>query len=370
MRILRGRNVNDLFYEGMHLLDEAGVREQSRAGDVMVAPWPVMSVYERPMERVLFDAHRDANPFFHLMEGLWMIAGRNDSSFLNRYISDFGQRFAEPDGDVHDAYGHRWREAMGFDQLSEIVRRLRDNPQDRQCVLQMWDARTDNFENGMNDLRGDWRGRPCNTHAYFRVRDVAYRDPPVTDQNSAEWESRITRGEDKVLDMTICCRSNDAVWGAHGANAVHFSMLMEYVAGRVGVQVGTMYQLSNNYHSYIEVLSKIGDPVDLTDHDPYECGEVHEMPMAYDWDKFDDDLRHFMRWHDDYLWGQDEVTEPYYELDRGLANDWFLGTAGRVALARRLWTRGMRREALATAEAITSPDWRRACVEWMERRTK
>ncbi len=238
MRVIRARNVNGALNEGMHLLDECGVREDSRAGPVVVAPWPVTTIYERPCERVLFEPRRDANPFFHLMEGLWMLAGRQDAKFLNRYVRDFGDRFAEPtvmwqnenERIIHDAYGHRWRRAFGYDQLDLIVKKLRANPQDRQCVLQMWDATAWQERDlvvkiygddmiGQDDLEGDWVSRPCNTHAYFRVRDVAYRDPPVTDQNSAEWEARIARGGDKVLDMTICCRSNDAIWGAHGANA-------------------------------------------------------------------------------------------------------------------------------------------------------
>jgi thymidylate synthase len=55
-----------------------------------------------------------------------------------------------------------------------------------------------------------------------------------------------------VLDLTVLCRSNDVVWGAYGANAVHFSVLQEYLAGRIGVDVGVMYQFSNNYHGYVD----------------------------------------------------------------------------------------------------------------------
>jgi thymidylate synthase len=353
----RARNVNGMFYEGMHLLDEDGAREDSRAGPVVVAPWPVMSVYERPTERVLFDPRRDANPFFHLMEGLWMLSGRNDASFLNRYVSNFGQRFAESasgrsgaeaDGVIHDAYGHRWRSALGHDQLDAIVARLRANPQDRQCVLQMWNA----DERGQQwDLTGDWKTRPCNTHAYFRVRLVPSPAP--------------LRSMDRVLDMTICCRSNDAVWGAHGANAVHFSMLQEYVAGRVGVGVGTLYQLSNNYHAYVDALAKIGPPEELCDADPYE-GAVSAMPMATDWNTWDEDLADFMSWHDD-LWTNGERAARLIEKR---TNEWFYWTPVLVSLARWQWTNAQKHSAMRTAEQISATDWRRACVEWMQRRMK
>lgn len=335
MRLIEARNVNGVFPIGMRLLDEEAFYEESRAGDVKVAPWPVTTIYQRPMERVLFDPKRDANPFFHLMEGLWMLAGREDSAFLNRYVATFGERFAEKDGTVHDAYGQRWRESFGFDQLDHIAARLRSNPQDRQCVLQMWDANV-----GEDDLTGDWRGRPCNTHAYFRLRDSEF------------------------LDMTICCRSNDAVWGAHGANAVHFSMLLEYMAGRIGVGVGKMYQHSNNYHGYVSELQRIGDLRDLKGHDPYHSGEVTAMPMAIDWDTWDNDLMRFMTWHDTQLPDGIALHDTGVELH----NPWFYNVAGRVALARWQWTNGMKPTARRCVEHITAPDWRKACTEWMNRR--
>ncbi len=356
MRVIRARNVNDAFYEGMHLLDEVGAQESSRAGSVLVVPCPVTTVTERPTERVLFDPRRDTNPFFHLMEGLWMLAGRDDAAYLDRYVADFGSRFAEsasgnvgaePGGHVHGAYGHRWRSALGFDQLDAIVDKLRANPGDRQCVLQMWDgsrvAPTYGDNVGRNDLLGDWKDRPCNTHVYFRVRQTE---------------------REKVLDITVCCRSNDAIWGAHGANAVHFSMLQEYVAGRVGVATGTMHQVSNNYHVYEDSFKKLGDVSDLTTADPYESEQVTTTPMATDWSMWDNDLRHFMKWHDEVL-----PMERPHPWDR-IVNTWFIETASRVALARWQWTHAQKHSAMKTAEGISAPDWRRACVEWMQRRNR
>jgi thymidylate synthase len=304
------------------------------------------------MERVLFCKKRDANPFFHLMEGLWMLAGRKDSAYLNRYVATFGERFGESDGTIHDAYGHRWRKALGFDQLDVIVEKLRTNPKDRQCVLQMWSGDPDQE----NDLLGDWKGRPCNTHVYFAVRTVLVPSPAPL------------RSMDRVsmLDMTITCRSNDAVWGAHGANAVHFSMLQEYMAGRIGVEVGTMYQFSNNYHGYVSELDRIGDPIELSGVDPYSAG-MKPRVMATDWSKFDADLVAFMKWHDDGLRDGQSITSPMNGAG-ALHNDWFVSVAGKVALARWQWTHGCKPSARTTVEAITAMDWRAACLEWMDRR--
>jgi hypothetical protein len=54
------------------------------------------------------------------------------------------------------------------------------------------------------------------------------------------------------LDMTVTNRSNDIVWGACGANVVHFSLLLEYVAGSLGMPMGSYTQFSTNSHIYNE----------------------------------------------------------------------------------------------------------------------
>lgn len=373
MITLKGRNVNALWPQGMLALETEGVTADSRGGRVRVMSCPVVSVYEKPQERVLMDAVRDANPFFHLMESLWMLAGRDDAAFLNRYVGDFGKRFAEhgdePCAYVHGAYGHRWRHALGFDQLDEVVKKLRLNPDDRQAVIQMWDA--SNYIDGRGDLTGNFKDRPCNTHVYLRVRNVAYRDPPVTDQNSAEWEARIARGDDKVLDLTVLCRSNDVVWGAYGANAVHFSVLQEYLAGRVGVAVGKMYQFSNNFHGYEATTKKFGDAMMMSlETDPYATGRVSAMPMGTAWDKWDADLAAFMEWHDGTLWYTPHGHERPLSEDFAYANPWFGQVAERVAIVNNLWKQGARAAALTVAENIAASDWQAACVAWIERRMK
>ena len=219
--VIKVRNVNDAVHEGFYWLKIAGVDETSRNGSVRVAPGPVVTEYSHPCERVLFDADRDANAVFHLLESLWMLAGYNDSAPLLPYNARMAE-YAETSGAIHGAYGYRWRNQFGFDQILAIVQELRAKPSSRQCVLQMWHAPM--------DLGVDVKDRPCNTNAYFQVR-----------KNS----------EDKpALQMTVCCRSNDALWGAYGANAVHFSILQELMARAIGVEVGTYTQFSNNFHAY------------------------------------------------------------------------------------------------------------------------
>lgn len=359
MRVIEGEDVNELYWRGMNILRAEGKREETRNGPALVMTEPVCSVYKNPKQRVLLDLKRAANPFFHLFESLWMLAGRNDVAALNRYITDFGTRFAENDGTVHGAYGHRWRRALGYDQLESIVHKLKTNPRDRQCVLQMWDGRCEDGRDagvdvlGCNDLDGSWKDRPCNTHVYFRLRDEVEVSGLVgshTTQNGL-WP---------ILDMLISCRSNDIVYGAYGANAVHFSILHEYMAGRLGgVLVGKMEQMSFNYHGYVDVLDKVGCPTHL---ETYKGHQLSTSPMVHNGDSWDKDLNYFMSWHKTMI--ETGITEA-----GTYSNKWFKYTAEPFFIAHYKWKSAMHKEARTMAGLIEAEDWRFAAMQWFDVRT-
>ena len=221
-------DVNDAFAElvvGIHSGSIPTVRSASRNGDVLVVEEPVIITYRYPRQRVLFNAARDCNPFFHLFESLWMLAGRNDITPLVYY----NPRMAEYSDDgktMHGAYGHRWRccersfYQESFDQVREIVHQLSVESTSRRCVLSMWIP--------LEDLWKITKDKPCNTHVYFAVDDG------------------------RCLDMTVCNRSNDLIWGMLGANMVHMSLLQEYMACCIGVKVGRYHQMTNNMHVYVD----------------------------------------------------------------------------------------------------------------------
>jgi hypothetical protein len=233
MIVIRAKNVQDALWRGMGLLGTSGVKRDSRNGTVLMAPEPVTTVYENPTERVLFWQPRDANPFFHLFESLWMLAGRNDTAFVCEFVkrmsdySDDGETF-------HGAYGYRWVQHFGFDQLQPIVEALWKNKDDRRQVLQIWDATADLGKQG--------KDFPCNIAVHFQVN-----------VNGA-------------LDMSVFNRSNDMIWGAYGANAVHFSVLQEYMAGAIGIPVGQYRQVSDNFHAYTAVWEPLAEAMMYQPH--------------------------------------------------------------------------------------------------------
>lgn len=338
MKILDVSNVHCALPEALRMLETHGYPRNSRNGPVLMMDCPVSTVYRFPEQRVLLWPGRDANPFLHLYESLWMLAGRNDVAPLLRYAKQF-KEFSDDGVILHGAYGYRWRFAFDpIDQLEVIAERLHNDPNDRRCVLQMWDA---NFDLGFNG-----KDVPCNTMATFQ------------------------RGRDGELNLTVFCRSNDVIWGAYGANAVHFSFLQEYMARWIGCRVGTYTQVSVNWHAYVNVLNKMKDVPRrkvLLSEDPYTKRMLSlPMPLIKDIRELDTQIRHLLHEADTNF----QTPEDKLRFD----NQWFKTIYG-VLKAHHIWrTYGSLVSPSAKFQAAvhclpdTNYDWVVAAYEWLLRR--
>lgn len=270
MKVIEASNVNIAYAKALSYMNDFGIKRESRAGEVLVVPEPVTTHYRNPRERVLFSTQRDANPFFHLFEALWMLTGANDVQ-LPKYFVKRMENFSD-DGEVfHGAYGHRWRhfpvddligDEVTADQLDQIVWMLQKNPDDRRVILQIWDA--------ARDLGTDSADIPCNDMVKFELA-------PGVNPNVLQ------------LNMVVFNRSNDIIWGCYGANAVQFSVLQEYLASRLGVPVGWYEQVSTNWHAYLNVWHDYYPNTDTFPFkDPYRgMDEVKVEPLVTDADTFD-----------------------------------------------------------------------------------
>ena len=334
MQVLEVRNVHDALVRGMDLLHTEDFINESRNGRVYQARTPVTTVYERSKERVLFWEERDANPFFHFMESLWMLDGRNDLEFVEYYAKNM-ENYSDDGKILWGAYGWRWRYYFGFDQLKVIIERLKKDGEDRRSVLQMWDA--------YNDLGRDGKDVPCNTYIYFKEDTTG------------------------CLQMTVSNRSNDIIWGAYGANAVHMSMLHEYMAANIGIPVGRYYQVSDNFHAYEDLFKKLLDQLISRDaldfytqrtamkNNPYVTGEVSPYSLInVSPELWDIDLVNFL----------DRV--PFEDVK---FNDRFF-TEVAVPMQDAFWLHrlGKTEEAIIEIQSCAATDWRRACFEWLDRR--
>lgn len=324
---IKARNVNHAFSEVFWLLNayintNAMVPEDTRNGPAYVFPSPVITTYTNPRERVLFHSGRDANPIFHLMESIWMLAGRQDVDFLQQFNSKIGQ-FSDDQRIFNAAYGYRWRHHFGHDQLLEVIEMLRADPNSRQAVIQIWD----HF-----DLVKPTKDKACNTQVIFD-----------------------TRGD--RLNMTVFNRSNDIWWGAYGANAVHFSVLQEFVAIATGFRMGVYRQISNNFHLYTELYNAtqyIHSPPNVVDFDHYSDGLVRSTPL------FTGDYCTFLQECERFCNSPFETSETY-------EHDFFKQVALPMAMVSNV-RRNKLGDGRDYAATIHASDWRVATLDWINRR--
>lgn len=330
-------------FQGVHA--EPIIKQQSRNGEVLRIPHPVMVKYANPLDRVLFNPHRDCNHFFHLFEAMWMLAGRNDLLPLHYFVSTFSQ-FSDDGITLNGAYGYRWRHALEmdtvydtgepqykytYDQLDAIIHELRDNPDSRRCVLLMW--------NVMDDLKKIRSSVDtcCNTHAYFLLTDGK-------------------------LDMTVCNRSNDMVLGMLGANLVHFSFLQEYIANCVGVPVGNYYQITNNLHVY----SWNWDPeywLAGRSKAPLFYPTFERIPLVQDKGRFDEEVKIITDFPE-----ATKLNDPV-DLEQCPVKEPFLAKVVHPANVAFMYHKERQYDkSLSWVDKIDQLDWRIACRQWVKKR--
>jgi len=244
---------------------------------------------------------------------------------------------------VWGAYGWRWRDFFNYDQLAAIIDELKKNPTSRRCVLAMWNGmhvyETERseylpIESDLCIARKGGKDVPCNTHAYFDVRGG-------------------------MLNMTVCNRSNDAIWGAYGANVVHFSLLQEYMAEQIGVNVGLYYQFSNNFHAYLDIynreaLEKIADEAGKSNMYNIWPAMTKNIPLGSTQRDWHEDLGTFLNG------GQAHPTRESFftRIAAPMYDAWFLHKDGdSVAAMDRL-------------KEMPECDWKFVAVGWVERRMK
>ncbi len=321
MNVIREINVPNIYTEALIALDVEGQSEVTRNGKALVFQDPVYLTILNPTERVLFDPIRDCNPFFHVMEFVWMMAGSKDVRWIEKFNSKYRSYADRGTHVVHGAYGYRWRDHFGsmqaIDQILEVIRALKKDRTTRRAVLGMWDPTFDlEFHEDV----------PCNTHIYFRYSDQ--------------------RG----LCMTVCNRSNDIIWGMLGANVVHMTYLHELVAHGAGLPIGEYRVFSNNAHVYQDLerydqIRATRAPVDTYTEmgiRPYPLMQKHELV-------------------EDFL--EECAVFVHQPSVKDFRNNWLTNVA--VPMRGAYLNKEDRDEWI---NYIKAEDWKRNCQDWVARR--
>lgn len=391
--------------------------KSSRNGPVLMIEEPVTITYTHPKERVLFNQARDANPFFHLYEALWMLAGRNDVAPLAYYAKNM-LNYSDDGKTLNGAYGYRWRHAVSgcnynledgeqshdyeeVDQLAILVNHLKADPTSRRAVLQMWNVEDDLLKIGKDECPNCPSPAVAADGGFKHGQHVEYKagvkhvvdcrvcggtglNPGSKDvccnlsvmfSLRREYVPKVAvpggpgRGFFNLLDMTVTNRSNDMIWGMLGANFVHFSFLQEYVAARLGAEVGKYHHFTNNLHVY-ETNWEPEAWLDKFESD-HGYGETQDnitlFPLIKDPVTFEKELPIFIAHHSVLcreslasFGGWYTYTEPFFK-----------DVAHPMLMA--FFHHKTNREydpALKACSMIKADDWRIAATQWITKRQK
>jgi thymidylate synthase len=396
------RNVNEAFRVLVETIHKGWIHaevEASRYGEVIRVPDPVIVTYTCPTERVLFNAARDANPFFSLYESLYFLAGRNDVAPLAYYNSrmvEFSDNYDHSAGidrkaTLNDSYGFRWRYAVSAvdgrdgsidraDQLGILVDHLRSKPESRRAVLQMW-----NVEDDLMNI-DDSKAVCCNLSAVFRVEwgrcprcaRIASSGVVMAPFAPCSHCKGTPNDAPEFLNMTVFNRSNDLVWGMLGTNAVHFSFLLEYMAARLGLKVGKYHQVTSDLHAYTKTWEpekwladgtpdyynpKAEDPYPPLDgHHTNSPAGVHTIPLVKNPECFERECRQLVQLNDGRGVYDTRVSSGRWE------EPFFQTVAQPMFNAYHAYKTKACSHALRWADLIAAPDWRIAARGWIQRR--
>ena len=80
-----------------------------------------------------------------IYELLWFLRGETNVRYLNEHGVTIWNEWADADGELGPVYGYQWRSWPGrngetIDQISDVVREIRSNPDSRRLIVSAWNV--------------------------------------------------------------------------------------------------------------------------------------------------------------------------------------------------------------------------------------
>lgn len=187
----------------------------------------------------------------------WFLQGRQDVQFIKAY-APIWDKFVENDGTtIEAAYGYRWRNHFGRDQIDLAIRALVTNPTDRRVFVSAWDP-------GLDGLGRPSKNVPC----------------PLG------FTLSITNGK---LNSTLLIRSSDVFVGLPYDVMGHALLMMAMVAtmkyqglkvqGGGNLQLGKMHVTLAHPHLYEPHIDMADTALNLIPADKEEWLAVSTGPL-------------------------------------------------------------------------------------------
>ena len=204
-------------------------------------------------------------------ELLWFLRGDGNARWLQERGVTIWDEWAKPDGDLGPVYGVQWRSwptpsGGHIDQIAEVVRQLRTNPDSRRIIVSAWNVAA----------LGEMALMPC--HAFFQF----YVAP-------AQAEGARAR-----LSCQLYQRSADIFLGVP-FNIASYALLTHMLAQQCDLDVGDFIWTGGDCHIYDNHAEQVREQLSREPF-PYPTLSIRRRPASIFDYEFDDfavvDYRH------------------------------------------------------------------------------
>lgn len=210
-------NADEAFEHWWWLLTSAGAKRltDSRDGSVIDEVINAVTVIKDPTRCIMKNKIRKMPMRYAVGELLWYLSGNNKLSAIQKFTKAWN-RMSDDGEHVNSNYGYCLMRKFGFNQIEQALIQLRDNPNSRQVVLHIKEARN-LIDSPTNDLN-------CTVCLQFFIREGK-------------------------LYMTTYMRSND-LWMGFPYDVFQFTCLQTLLAMELDIELGTYTHIAGSLHLY------------------------------------------------------------------------------------------------------------------------
>lgn len=172
-------------------------------------------------------------------ELLWFISGSTNTKYLNDNGVRIWNEWADEDGELGPVYGKQWRNSGDVDQLEQVIRAIKTNPNSRRIIMSAWNV---------GELE-DMALPPCHVLSQYIV----------------------TNGK---LSCQLYQRSADSFLGVP-FNIASYSLLTHLIANECGLEVGEFIWSGGSCHVYSNHVEQVREQIE---REPYPLPSIRITP--------------------------------------------------------------------------------------------
>jgi thymidylate synthase len=240
--------INSFLIGASTLLLKYGVKRITRNRVCKELPSPFIFKISNPKARYITIPERKWNPILPFAESLWIALGRNDVEFISHYLKKMAE-YSDNGNFLRGAYGPRIRKYNGLsndydvdekyctntskdkigevDQFLYVEESFKREINTRQAMITIGDPQKDCFD--AEKVIKTTKDFPCTICLHFQKQ-----------------------ADNNKLNLFVHMRSNDVLWGTSAVNIFNYSLMQEYFASILQLEIGDYYHIVDNFHYYVE----------------------------------------------------------------------------------------------------------------------